>query len=225
MRLRLKLVQKRTSSYNSIHRVAEKFNCDDEVDLDKATIPDKLPDNYKYQIKLIYEQINLLTKQIKEVETTIRIRILANEDVQRLLGIPSIGLITAYSIYLEVDGIERFETVKKFLSYCRLVPGADNSNKKIRHKAGNKEGNKYLKIAFSDAAVHAVRHYPEIRAHHQKLLRRTNTAVARTVIAKEIAKIAYFILKNKTEYKGYKGKPIIKMKSQSWPRLASPKVG
>jgi transposase len=225
MRMRLRLVQKRTSCYNSIHRIAEKFNCDSEVDLNEELTPEGLPEDYKFQVKLLYEQIDILNKQIKELEINLRTRLLTNEDIQRLLWVPAIGMITAFSIYLEIDGIERFETVKKFLSYCRLVPGAKNSNKNIRHKSGNKEGNKYLKIAFSDAAVHAVRYYPEIRSHYQKILRRSNQSIARTVVAKEIAKIVYFILKNKTEYKGYKGKPISRMKSQSWPRLASPDFG
>ena len=222
LRMRLRLVQKRTSCYNSIHRVAEKFNCDDSVDLAKEIIPDKLPEDYKFQVKLLYEQIEVLNKQIKEVEKSLRKRLIKNEDIQRLLWIPSIGMITAFTIYLEIDGIERFETVKNFLSYCRLVPGAKNSNKSIKHKSGSKDGNKYLKIAFSDSAVHSIRYYSEIRSHYQKMLRRSNQAIARTVVAKEIAKIVYFILKNKTDYKGYKGKPISHMKSQSWPRLASP---
>jgi transposase len=221
MRMRLRLVQKRTSCYNSIHRIAEKFNCDNEVELDKRTIPERLAEDYKFQIKLLYEQIGVLNKQIKEIEKNLKERLITNEDIQRLLNVPGIGLITAFSIYLEVDGIERFPTAKNFLSYCRLVPGAKNSNKSIRHRSGNKEGNVYLKIAFTDAGVHSIRYYPEIRAHYHKLLRRSNEAIARTVVSKEIGKIVYYILTNKTEYKGYKGKPISRKKSQSWPRLAN----
>lgn len=222
MRMRLLLVQKRTSCYNSIHRVAEKFNCDSDVDLSRSTIPEKLPEIYKLQLKLLYEQVKVLNGQIKEIERLLRKELLVNEDIQRLLGIPSIGLITAFSIYLEVDGIERFETSKNFFSYCRLVPGANNSNKTARHRSGNKEGNKYLKIAFSDAAVHSIIYYPEIREHYRKISRRSNPSIARTVVAKELARIVYHVLKDKTEYKGFKGKPISREKSRSWPRLTSP---
>jgi len=222
MRMRLRLVQKRTSCYNSIHRVAEKFNCDSEIDNEEEIVPEKLPEEYKMQVRLLYSQIELLNKQIKELEKMLGPRLIPNEDIQRLLGVPSIGLITAFTIYLEIDGIERFTDVKKFLSYCRLVPGAKNSNKTIKHRSGNKDGNKYLKIAFSDAGVHAKRFYPEIRSYYQKMLHRSNKAIARTLVAKEIAKIVYFILKNKTEYKGFKGKAIIKQKAQRWPRLSNP---
>jgi len=134
-------------------------------------------------------------------------------------------------VYLEIDRIDRFPTERQFFSDCRLVPGAKNSNRSSRHKSGNKEGNKYLKIAFTDAAVHSQRYYPEIRAFYQKILRRSNRAIAHTVVAKELARIAYHMLKNKEAFQGFKGKPISHQKACTWPRQAeyapgiiSPKV-
>ena len=143
-----------------------------------------------------------------------------NEDIQRLLWVPAIGLLTALSVYLEVDQIERFPTEKNFFSYCRLVPGAKNSNRTSRQKSGSKDGNKYLKIAFTDAAVHATIYYPEIRAFYQKIFRRSNKPIAHTVVAKELARIVYHILKDKEVFRGFKGTPISRQKSCAWPRQA-----
>jgi len=89
------------------------------------------------------------------------------------------------------------------------------------HHRSSKDGNKYLKIAFSDASVHAIQYYPEYKRFYQKLARRSNEATARTVVAKELAKIVYYILMNKSQYKGLKGQPIGRIKSLQWPRLAS----
>jgi len=225
MRMRLRLVHKRTSCYNSIHRIAEKFNCDNNVKLLKQSIPEVLPESYRDQVKLLYEQIDLLNKQINIIEKSLNSELIPNEDIQRLLWVGGIGLITSFTIYLEIDGIERFSDEKKFVSYCRLVPGAKNSNKTIRQKSGNKDGNKYLKIAFTDASVHAIRYYPEIRDYYNKLRRRKKESVARTIIAKQLAVIVYHILKDKTEYKGFKGRKIVRQKKQTWPRLTSPLVG
>jgi len=90
------------------------------------------------------------------------------------------------------------------------------------HHRSSKDGNKYLKIVFADAAVHAIQYYPEYKRFYQKLARRYSKATARTVVAKELAKIVYYVLKNKTTYKGLKGQPISRQKSQQWPRLSSP---
>ncbi len=87
-----------------------------------------------------------------DLEKSLHPKLIPNDDIQRLLWIPGIGKILAFTIYLEIDGIERFPDVNKFYSYSRLVPGANNSNKKMKHKSGNKDGNRYLKIAFSEAS-------------------------------------------------------------------------
>jgi transposase len=137
------------------------------------------------------------------------------------LHIPGIGKLSAFTIYLEIDGIDRFASDKHFVSYCRLVPAADNSNRTVRHRS-SKDGNKYLKIAFSDAAVHAIQYYPEYKKYFLKRAKHSGEATARAVIAKEIAKIVYYILKNKTQYKGLKGQPVSRQKSAQWPRLRSP---
>ncbi len=225
MRARLRLIQRRTSSKNSMHRIGEKFNT--AIDPKENVPPDHLPQPYKIQMRWHYEQDQLLNRQVKELEHTIRPQLIVNEDIQRRLWVPAVGLLTALSVYLEIDQIERFPTEKHFFSYCRLVPGA----KKSRQKSGNKEGNKYLRIAFTDAAIHAQRYYPETRAFYHKVLQRSNKAIAHTVVAKELARIVYHILKNKEVFQGFKGKPVSHQKSCTWPRqaefapeIASPKV-
>ena len=88
----------------------------------------------------------LLTAQIKRLERQLLPTLVPDADVQRLLWIPGIGKIAAFTLHLEIDGIQRFGDVRAFFSYCRLVPGAKNSGGKSRHKR-TKDGNRYLKLA------------------------------------------------------------------------------
>ena len=60
---------------------------------------------------------------------------------------------------------------------------ADNSNRTVHHRS-SKDGNKYLKIAFTDAAVRAVQYYPEYKRFFLKRAKRSGEAVARTCVAK-----------------------------------------
>lgn len=145
-------------------------------------------------------------------------------DVQRLLWIPGIGKLVAFTIVLEVDGIGRFPSARDFVSYCRLVPGAGNSGGKMRHRR-TKDGNRYLTIAFSHAAVRAIQYYPEIKSYYQRLARRKPRVVARALVAKEIARIVYFVLKKQESFNGtFKGKPLSRTKQPKWPRLGSPSI-
>lgn len=210
MRARLRLVQKRTTSTVMLNTIRVKFN-----------FPETLPAQYQLYAQMLEEQTNLLSEHILALEKSLHPRLIPNEDIQRLLRIPGIGKISAFTIYLEIDGIERFPTVKHFLSYCRLVPGAENSNRHIHHRS-SKDGNKYLKLAFSDAGVRAMQYFPEYRAFYQKMLKRSNQPIARALVAKEIAKIAYYVLTNHSPYRGLKGQPISHQKSAQWPRLPSP---
>jgi transposase len=208
MRIRLRLVQQRANCLRRLSSINAKFNGD-------------VPDPYRFQITVLQHTRDTLTSQILALEKSLHPVLIPNNDIQRLLHVPGIGKLSAFTIYLEIDGIERFDSDKQFVSYCRLVPAAENSNRHIHHHS-SKDGNKYLKIAFSDAAVHAIQYYPEYRAFYQKLARRSNQAIARTCVAKELGKIVYCILKNKTAYKGFKGQPISRQKSQQWPRVQSP---
>jgi len=210
MRLRLRLVQQRTACLRRIDSIGVKFNTTTAV-----------PDPYRFQLSVLEHTRNTFTSQILALEKSLHPVLIPNDDIQHLLQVPGIGKLTAFTIYLEIDGIERFGSDKHFASYCRLVPAADNSNRRLHHRS-SKDGNKYLKIAFSEAAVHAIQYYPEFRAFSQKIARRSSQATSRTVVAKELAKIVYYLLKNKTDYKGFKGQPISRQKSQQWPRLPSP---
>ena len=219
MRARLRMVQKRTSCCVSIHNLGRKLNCADELIIDERSIPERLPEAYRLHLRILYDQIDLLDKQVLELEHYLQPVLIPNDDIQRLLWVPGMGKVTAFTVYLEADGIERFPSDKHFVSYCRLVPGAKNSNRSLRHKSGCKDGNKYLKIAFTDMAVRTIQYYPEYRRLYQKILRRSNEPIARTVVAKELARIVYHILKNKTEYRGLKGQPISHQKANQYPRL------
>lgn len=219
MRLRLRLVQQRTACLRRIDSIAVKFNLSAAASA-KADTTKALPDPYRFQLSVLEHTRNTFTKEILALEKSLHPVLIPNDDVQHLLGVPGIGKLTAFSLYLEIDGIKRFASDKHFESYCRLVPAADNSNRRQHHRS-SKDGNKYLKIAFSEAAVHAIQYYSEYRCFYQRLARRSNQAIARTVVAKELAKIVYYILKNKTDYQGFKGQPISRAKALQWPRRSS----
>ena len=214
MRTRLRLIEKRRSAQNSIARLLEKFNVDTVAALDAS---------YQLQATCHHEQIALLEHHIRTLEAALHPVLLPNPDIQRLLWIPGIGKVNAFTIHTEIDGIARFPSAKQFASYCRLVPGADNSGGRTRHRSGSKVGNRYLKIAFSHAAVRAVQYYPEIRAFYRALARRKPVRIARTRVALELARIVYHVLHTQTDFNGcFKGTPLRRRKQPQWPRLASP---
>jgi len=213
LRARLKIVQRHTSITNSMHLLLAKYNLDSPKQLDG--IP-------KFQFEQLSKVEALLKEQMLDLEKQLYPFLIPNDDIQRLLWIPGIGKMNAFTIMLEVDDINRFANVKHFFSYCRLVPSARNSAGKTKQRS-SKDGNKYLKVAFSDAAIHAVQYYSEIKKYHNALTRKKNKQIAKTIVAKELANIVYHVLKNKTPFNNtFKGQILIHQKSLQWPRVVSP---
>ena len=216
LRARLRLSVKRTSAYNYMHRMLEKFNINDPKNLDEY---------YLLQYNQFQNQASLLTDQMMILEKSLYPKLIPNQDVQRLLWIPGIGKMNAFTIVLEVGDINRFASESNFFSYCRLVPAARNSGGKIKQRSTPKDGNKYLKIVFSDSAVHAVHFYPVIRKFYNAKLRKKNKNIAKTIVAKEIARIVYHTLKNKSDFNNkFKGTELQHRKALQWPRVTCPNV-
>ncbi len=213
LRARLKLVQRHTSVTNSMHLLLAKYNFDN---------PSQLNGISKYQYLQLANLESLLKEQILDLEKQLYPDLIPNEDVQHLLWIPGIGKINAFNIVLEVDDINRFDDVKNFFSYCRLTPSARNSAGKSKQRS-SKDGNKYLKVVFSDAAIHAIQYYPVIRKCNNSLMRKKNKQIAKTIIAKEIANIVFHVLKKEEIFNNkFKGKDLEHTKSLQWPRVVNP---
>lgn len=215
LRARLQLVRQQVRCKNAIDGLLAQYN---------VSAPAALPALVQLRVRLLQEQLTLLGAQAKQLAAELNPLLIPTPDVQRLLWIPGIGRIVAFTIILEVDGIARFPSARDFVSYCRLVPGAGNSGGRTRHKR-TKDGNRYLKLAFSHAAVRAIQYVPEIRAFYRALARRKPPAVARALVAKELARIVYYVLTKQEAFNGtFKGKPLSRTKQPKWPRLASPAV-
>ncbi len=184
--------------------------------------PEELPELPRLQADLHTAQRELLKTQVRRLEKELREHVLATPAAQRLVWVPGIGRMVAYTLLLEIDDIHRFPTAKQFHSYCRLVPGSHDSGGKTHHKR-SRDGNRYLKLAFHHAAIRAVQYFPEIRTEFDRLNRRKGKPIARALIAKELATIVYAMLTKEEAFNGtFAGHVLTRTKRCTWPRLANP---
>ncbi|MCU0626579.1 MAG: IS110 family transposase [Gemmatimonadaceae bacterium] len=215
LRARLQLVRQQVRVKNTITGLLAQYN---------VTVPTALPELVQLRVRLLHAQLTLVGEQSTALAAQLNPVLIPTPDVQRRLWIPGIGRVIAFTIWLEVDGIQRVPSARDFVSDCRLVPGAGNSGGKTRHRR-TKDGNRYLKLAFSHAAVRAIQYFPAIRAFYQRLARRKSPVVARAVVAKELARIVYYVRRKQDAFHGTcKGTPLRRPKPPKWPRLVSPAV-
>ena len=226
LRQRMVMEHKRTNIIQRIHSILAQFNI--------TTLPLSpyqtgfadflnecaLPEEYRITLSMYHRQCVQTTEHRKQLEKYFKARLRPTPAVQLLMSIPGIGDITGSIIAMETGDIHRFADAKHYCSYCRLVPGAKDSGGKHSHRSGSKDGNHYLKYAFTEAAIKAMMFYPEIKRFAARLERRATKAIARTVVAKELAKISYYVLARQQEFTTFKGIEINKLRD--WPRARKP---
>ena len=117
-----------------------------------------------------------------------------------LRTIPGVGEILAMVIVYEIHDILRFAEVGNFISYCRLVKCPQESAGKKRGSRNSKIGNVHLKWAFSEAACLFLRGNEEGQRYQQKLAARYGKAKALSIIAQQIARSAYAMLKGRQPF-------------------------
>jgi transposase len=160
---------------NPLHRVA--VTC--EMDVIRA---------YDAQITKLEAEI---VRQVKTHE---------GRDYHLLLTVPGIGRILAMTIIFELDTIERFATVKDFLSYSRLVKGSVASAGKIKGMTGGKMGNAYLRWAFGEAAVLGKSKHPLLTPYADRLIAKHGKFEGNAILAAKLARAVYFMLQKGTAF-------------------------
>ncbi len=142
------------------------------------------------------DTIDYMTRKIRSIEKTIEGRIELSASYRQLLSIPGVGKILALTIMLETGPISRFHKVGNYVSYCRKVGSTWVSNGKAKGRGNEKNGNRYLAWAYSEASELARRFDDQARAYFQKKAQRTNRMVAHQALAHKLARAAYYIMRD-----------------------------
>jgi transposase len=225
---RLRLIQWRGKLQSTLWNQAIKYNVGisgsqwRELEKLQQWLQPQLPPAANLQAQLLCKQISQLQGHIHRIEQEIEKQVPFEQSAERLMAVPGLGKVGAWTIIAEIGDISRFPSAKQFTSYCRLVPGAKDSGGSHRHKSGNKDGNTYLRAAFGQAAVSAYTHYKVVKKFYRKIKRRSGRPVARAVVAKELAKGVWHMLTKDEEYKGFKGQAVRAASQTCWPQPISP---
>jgi transposase len=118
----------------------------------------------------------------------------------KLTTLPGIGRILGMTITLEVGTIGRFAGPGYFASYCRTVAAERISNGKQKGANNAKCGNKYLAWAFVEAANFARRYDAQCRQWYDRKAAQTSKVVATKALACKLAKAAWYLMAEGTDY-------------------------
>lgn len=155
------------------------------------------PEPWASNVAAAVELIDILDEQISDCERELRRLGADHPYVSTLMTTPGIGWVLGYTIASEIGDISRFGSAKKLVAYTGLCPKVYQSGGTDHRGSLAKNGPKYLRWAYVEAATHAARH-PAYRDRYQatkaRLGRQRGAKVARVDIARRVAEANWHML-------------------------------
>jgi transposase len=119
-----------------------------------------------------------------------------------LRSVPGFRLskVHAYTVLLEIDGINRFNKARRLAHYSGLIPGEDSSGDKHRKK-GLVKANMYLRTAFLEASLSAIRIDKGLKDYYKSVKERCGSGAAIVAVARKLCYAVYHVLKEQRAYR------------------------
>ncbi len=205
LRARLRLVRQRAERYGHVHSARRQLNRppvsnDVKYKSKRAALTADIADPF------VRRRVEADLGLLEPLDTTLRrleaeIEAAAQEHYATELAVlqstPGVGPLIALTITLEIDTIERFDTRQPFCSYARLCGAVQESAGKRVGVGNPKQGNAWLKWAFSQAAVLSAQKDERLGRHLEKLSSRRGKPKALSVLAHQLGRAFYHMLPTK----------------------------
>lgn len=206
LRYRMNLVSDRTRNISRLKMILDKIGIDFEGDFTTnkslVLLRDKhkqkglykeVVDDYTFRIEDLIKNIRDIEKNIKEISTK-------DEDIKRLCSIIGISYFSGALIKTEIVTIDRFKSFNRLCAYAGLAPKVSQSANKKHSGCLNKNSRKNLRWILLEIVYHFINGYPEKKQKFERLKKEKNFNVAKVVLARDLLKAVYIVLKNKRNY-------------------------
>jgi len=160
--------------------------------------------------KLLFEiqekTIKFLTKHINSIELKMKQIIQENQELNKqyklVISVKGIGNQTALFMIVTTNGFTKFNSWRKYASYCGIAPFSNTSGTSIRGKTKiNNLANKKLKSLFDLCAKSAIQNNPEMKIYyHKRLEKGKNKMSTINIVRCKLMARVFAAVKRKTPY-------------------------
>lgn len=212
-RIRSQAVARRTAQSNQIRGLLMEYGIiiPKGISYIRQQIPSILEDaenelTFLFRELLIdlYDEMVHLDQRIKTLETKLEALCAHNEDCQRLLTIPGVGLLSATALVAAIGDITVFKSGRELAAWLGLVPRQHSTGGKPTLLGISKRGDTYLRTLL----IHGGRTVVRVASKHQdrrsewicKLEERRGKNRAAVAVANKNARTAWVLLSKKVTY-------------------------
>ena len=154
------------------------------------------------------ELLTEIEKQIRELERSLKAQAKVDEQTQRLLTHPGVGLLSALCIVHTLGDVKRFMTTRKVAAYIGLEPMEHSSGEKRRYGKISKSGNRLLRFLLGEAAHMAARSDDELKQLFRRLKTRCGMSKAVTATARKLLIRCFIMLRDQIDYAEFRRRGI-----------------
>jgi len=137
-----------------------------------------------------------LNRQIRELSRTAFYK----ENVDLLLSVPGVGIMTAMTLLTELEDIKRFKDFASICSFVGLIPSTHSSGESVTDTGITPRKNPRLRSMIIESAWIAIKHDPALLIAYENLKKKMigNKAIIR--IAKKLLNRIVFVLRERKKY-------------------------
>ena len=213
-RIRSQAVSRRTALANQIRGLLMEYGVviPKGISYVRKNIPLVLEDGdneltflFREMLSELYEEMVHLDERIQKFEKKLETLCAQNEDCQRLLTIPGIGLLTATALVAAIGNIHAFKNGRELAAWLGLVPRQHSTGGKPTLLGISQRGDSYLRTLL----IHGGRTVVRVADKYQdkrnqwisELDKRRGKNISAVAVANKNARIAWALLSNKTTFK------------------------
>ena len=212
-RIRSQAVARRTAQANQIRGLLMEYGLiiPQGISYIRKAIPQILEDAnneltalFRELLVELYEEMVHLDERIKTLENTLEALCAQNDDCQRLLSIPGVGLLSATAMVASIGDIRAFKNGRELAAWLGLVPRQHSTGGKPTLLGISKRGDTYLRTLL----IHGGRTVVRVADKHQdqrsqwitQLDARRGKNISAVAVANKNARVAWALLSNKSMY-------------------------
>jgi transposase len=205
---RRQLVKQRTREKNQVHAVLMR-NLEPRPPMSDVFGPKgrawlaqrPLPEPEREMVEGCLRHLDFLDQELAVLDRSLAQRVLASEEMLRLLQLPGVSAVTAATLMAAIGDISRFPTPRHLVGYMGLNPRVRQSGAgPAKHGRISKHGPGAVRAVLVEAAWVASRSAGPLRAFWQRIAARRGANIATVAVARKLVVLAWQLLTKREDY-------------------------
>lgn len=212
-RIRSQIVARRTAQANQIRGLLLEYgiaipqgihHIRRQIPLILEAADNGLSDLFRQLLNELYQELVRLDDRLDGLENTLKQLCTQDEDCQRLLTIPGVGLLSATALVSSIGDIKVFKNGRELAAWLGLVPRQHSTGGKANLMGISKRGDSYLRtllIHGGRSVIYNAKKHQDRRSRWASAIdQRRGKNIAAVAVANKNARIAWALLSKKTAY-------------------------